>query len=185
MDSLELLNYMPTYYDGVYEMEELLKAQGRALSQNDMIQSKLLANEFVSTADETGISVMESELGITPLSDESLEDRRREVTLKTNPPQPITLKYLQFLTSNILGLRTRVIPDYAQRQLTVQTTNDNVSEYQVNTITRLLNRLLPANLVYKIDILFVEQTTAAQLYGSVGTLIRASGTVLADTTQQI
>ena len=59
MDSLELLNYMPDYYDGVYEMEELLKAQGRALDTSDAEQDKILANQFIGQADTDGISIYE------------------------------------------------------------------------------------------------------------------------------
>ena len=55
MKTDELLNYMPDYYNGVYEMEELLKAQGKGLGKFDDDLNRTLFNQFVSKADEKGI----------------------------------------------------------------------------------------------------------------------------------
>ena len=44
MDKDELLKYMPDYYDGVYEMEELLKAQSKGLYQFDEKINRILLN---------------------------------------------------------------------------------------------------------------------------------------------
>lgn len=43
---------MPDYYDGVYEMEELLKAQSKGLYQFDEKINRTLLNEFIIQADE-------------------------------------------------------------------------------------------------------------------------------------
>ena len=47
----ELLNYMPDYYEGVYEMKELLKSESVTLKDLESSHLRTLLNEFVSTAD--------------------------------------------------------------------------------------------------------------------------------------
>lgn len=37
-----IFEFMPEYYDGVYEMEELLKAQGKALNDFDKTREQAL-----------------------------------------------------------------------------------------------------------------------------------------------
>ena len=56
MDKDELLKYMPDYYNGVYEMEELLKAQSKGLYQFDGEINRTLLNEFIIQADEKDVS---------------------------------------------------------------------------------------------------------------------------------
>ena len=73
MNKDELLKYMPDYYDSVYEMEELLKAQSKGLYQFDEKINRTLLNEFIVQADEKGISVFEDQAGIKPdMSDGSV-----------------------------------------------------------------------------------------------------------------
>ena len=88
MNKDELLKYMPNYYDGVYEMEELLKAQSKGLYQFDEKINRTLLNEFIIQADEKGISVFEDQAGIKPDSGASLETRRNNVLLRLLPPKP-------------------------------------------------------------------------------------------------
>lgn len=56
---------MPDYYQGVYEMEELLKSESLTLKDLEDSHLRTLLNEFVSTADAKGISLFESQLDST------------------------------------------------------------------------------------------------------------------------
>lgn len=91
----ELLNYMPDYYQGVYEMEELLKSESLTLKDLEDSHLRTLLNEFVSTADAKGISLFESQLGIVPDENDTLEMRRNKVLMYVLPPRPITIGFLE------------------------------------------------------------------------------------------
>ena len=67
---------MPDYYEGVYEMKELLKSESVTLKDLESSHLRTLLNEFVSTADAKGISLFESQLGIVPDENDTLEMRR-------------------------------------------------------------------------------------------------------------
>lgn len=147
MNKDELLNYMPHWYDGVYEMEELLKAQGASLSKFDSDRERTLFNEFVIKTDEHGISVFEDQYGIIPDPGDSLELRQQRVLMRMLPPQPITLRHLQQIFKS-LQIPASLSRDVGKRLLKVTSWNGELSSSQQKLITLTLNCYLPANMIY-------------------------------------
>ena len=147
MNKDELLNYMPHWYDGVYEMEELLKAQGASLSKFDSDRERTLFNEFVIKTDEKGISVFEDQYGIIPDPEDSLELRQQRVLIRMLPPQPITLRRLQQIFKS-LQIPASLSRDVGKRLLKVTSWNGELSSSQQKLITLTLNCYLPANMIY-------------------------------------
>lgn len=147
MNKDELLNYMPHWYDGVYEMEELLKAQGTSLSKFDSDQERTLFNEFVIRTDEKGISVFEDQYGIIPDPEDSLELRQQRVLMRMLPPQPITLRRLQQIFKS-LQIPASLSRDVGKRLLKVTSWSGELSSSQQKLITLTLNCYLPANMIY-------------------------------------
>lgn len=147
MNKDELLNYMPHWYDGVYEMEELLKAQGASLSKFDSDRERTLFNEFVIKTDEKGISVFEDQYGIIPDSGDSLELRQQRVLMRMLPPQPITLRRLQQVFKS-LQIPASLSRDVGKRLLKVTSWSGELSSSQQKLITLTLNCYLPANMIY-------------------------------------
>ena len=170
MNKDELLKYMPDYYNGVYEMEELLKAQSKGLYQFDGEINRTLLNEFIIQADEKGISVFEDQAGIKPDSGASLETRRNNVLLRLLPPKPLTKRYLNHLLE-IMNLKADVKVDYAKRLALVEAKSSDITVDKVNNIKYMLNIALPANMIYDIKINLVQATTQNELYlGIVNTI---------------
>lgn len=147
MNKDELLNYMPHWYDGVYEMEELLKAQGASLSKFDSDRERTLFNEFVIRTDEKGISVFEDQYGIIPEPDDSLELRQQRVLMRMLPPQPITFRRLQQIFKS-LQIPASLSRDVGKRLLKVTSWSGALSSSQQKLITLTLNCYLPANMIY-------------------------------------
>ena len=147
MNKDELLNYMPHWYDGVYEMEELLKAQGASLSKFDSDRERTLFNEFVIKTDEKGISVFEDQYGIIPDPEDSLELRQQRVLMRMLPPQPITLRRLQQIFKS-LQIPASLSRDVGKRLLKVTSCSGELSSSQQKLITLTLNCYLPANMIY-------------------------------------
>ncbi|MCT3411983.1 YmfQ family protein [Lactobacillus helveticus] len=163
MDKDELLKYMPDYYDGVYEMEELLKAQSKGLYQFDEKISRTLLNEFIIQADEKGISVFEDQAGIKPDSGASLETRRNNVLLRLLPPKPLTTEYLNHLLE-IMNLKSKVRVDCAKHLAIVKAKSTDITPDKVNSMKYMLNITLPANMIYDIKINLTQTTTEREIY---------------------
>ena len=138
---------MPHWYDGVYEMEELLKAQGASLSKFDSDRERTLFNEFVIKTDEKGISVFEDQYGIVPEYGDSLELRQQRVLMRMLPPQPITLRRLQQIFKS-LQIPASLSRDAGKRLLKVTSWSGELSISQQKLITLTLNCYLPANMIY-------------------------------------
>lgn len=163
MDKNELLKYMPDYYNGVYEMEELLKAQSKGLYQFDEKINRTLLNEFITQADEKGISVFEDQAGIKPDSGASLETRRNNVLLRLLPPNPLTTRYLNHLLE-IMNLKSKVRVDYAKHLAIVEAESTDITPDKVNSMKYMLNIALPANMIYDVKISLAQATTQNELY---------------------
>ena len=163
MDKDELLKYMPDYYNGVYEMEELLQAQSKGLYQFDEKINRTLLNEFIAQADEKGISVFEDQAGIKPDLGASLETRRNNVLLRLLPPKPLTTKYLNHLLE-IMDLKADVKVDYAKRLALVEAKSSDITVDKVNNIKYMLNIALPATMVYDIKINLTQTAIQRELY---------------------
>lgn len=138
---------MPHWYDGVYEMEELLKAQGASLSKFDSDRERTLFNEFVIRTDKKGISVFEDQYGIIPDPEDSLELRQQRVLMRMLPPQPITLRRLQQIFKS-LQIPASLSRDVGKRLLKVTSWSGELSSSQQKLITLTLNCYLPANMIY-------------------------------------
>ncbi|AZN76487.1 DUF2313 domain-containing protein [Lactobacillus acidophilus] len=163
MDKNELLKYMPHFYDGVYEMEELLKAQSKGLYQFDEKINRTLLNEFIIQADEKGISVFEDQAGIKNDLGASLETRRNNVLLRLLPPKPLTTRYLNHLLE-IMNLKSKAKVDYAKRLAVVEAESADVSADKVNSMKYMLNITLPATMIYDIKINLAQATVQNELY---------------------
>lgn len=163
MNKNELLKYMPDYYNGVYEMEELLKAQSKGLYQFDEKINRTLLNEFIIQADEKGISVFEDQAGIKPDLGASLETRRNNVLLRLLPPKPLTTRYLNHLLE-IMNLKSKAKVDYAKRLAVVEAESADVSADKVNSMKYMLNITLPATMIYDIKINLAQATVQNELY---------------------
>lgn len=154
---------MPHFYDGVYEMEELLKAQSKGLYQFDEKINRTLLNEFIIQADEKGISVFEDQAGIKNDLGASLETRRNNVLLRLLPPKPLTTRYLNHLLE-IMNLKSKAKVDYAKRLAVVEAESADVSADKVNSMKYMLNITLPATMIYDIKINLAQATVQNELY---------------------
>lgn len=163
MDKDELLKYKPDYYNGVYEMEELLKAQSKGLYQFDKKINRTLLNEFIIQADEKGVAVFEDQAGIKPDPGASLETRRNNVLLRLLPPKPLTARYLNHLLE-IMSLKSKVKVDHAKRLAVVEAESADVLADKVNSMKYMLNITLPANMIYDIKINLAQATVQNELY---------------------
>lgn len=138
---------MPDYYNGVYEMEKLLKAQGVSIGDFSDEKERVLLNQFIAKADEKGISIFENQYHIVPDQGDSLEVRRQRLLMRVLPPQPITFRFLQNLFKS-LQIPANLSVDHAHRKLNVISFNGALDKQQQRLITVTLNSYLPANMGY-------------------------------------
>lgn len=179
-----LMNYLPDYYNDVYEMQAIMNAQGDVLDKAEGEQFRLLLNQFVTQTDAKGISVFEDQVGIKPAPNDDLETRQNKVLMRLLPPRPITIWYLRDLFAT-LKIPVTITVERAKRNAIVEAKNAEIEGKQIENVRYLLNIYLPANMSYEIRIALNEAQTANDIKFGVGTWSKATVAVPANTSQFI
>ncbi|RMC48897.1 putative phage tail protein [Lactobacillus sp. ESL0228] len=150
-----LMNYLPDYYDGIYEMEAIMHAQSGVLDELESKQLRLLMNQFVTQTDAKGISVFEDQVGIKPAPSDTLQMRQNKVLMRLLPPRPITIRYMRELFST-LKIPATIMIDYPKRDAIVEAKSAEITDKQIDNVKYLLNIYLPANMMYEIRVALNE-----------------------------
>ena len=164
-----LMDYLPDYYDGVYEMEAIMHAQGGVLDEMDDRQMRTLLNEFVIQTDLRGISVFEDQIGVIPEPGDSLQDRQNRVLMRLLPPHPITIRYLRELFKT-LKIPAEVYVIRPRREAVVEANKGEITNKQIDNVKYILNVYLPANMIYQIQIKLPDAKISDQLKIGIGIL---------------
>lgn len=147
---VNLVDYLPNYYDEVVEMQKLMAAEQVVFdSQGDLVE-RLLLNRFVMTADGNGLALFEYELKIEVTVGESLEERRSNILLRILPPQAITIGYLRALFKS-LKIPATITVDSIQSTVKTFSSAEVITPEQVVRLRYMLSVYLPANLSYVIS----------------------------------
>ena len=166
------MDYLPDYYDGVYEMEAIMHAQGGVLDEMDDRQMRTLLNEFVIKTDIRGISVFEDQIGVIPEPGDTLQDRQNRVLMRLLPPHPITLRYLREVFKT-LKIPAEVSVFRPKREAIVEANKGEITNKQIDNVKYVLNVYLPANMIYQIQIKLPDVKISDQLKIGIGTMLGA------------
>lgn len=154
---VKLNQYLPNYYDGVYEMQELTKSEQNGFDDFDDEVNRWLLNQFVTQADSDGLSIFENQLKIETDLSKSLESRRYDILIRMLPPHPITFRYFQDLITSF-DIKATLKRDVFVQLIRSFTYRDEVSDEQLERLKYLMNVYVPANMVYEIMMKSEAQT---------------------------
>ena len=177
-----LMDYLPDYYDGVYEMEAIMHAQGEVLDKAESEQFRMLLNQFVTQTDAKGISVFEDQVGIKPASSDDLETRQNKVLMRLLPPRPITIGYLRNLFATLKLPATITV---IKRDAIVEAKSAEINSSQIDNIKYLLNIYLPANMIYEIRVALNRAEISNDFKVGLGMWSKATTAVQANVSQFI
>lgn len=100
---VDLVSYLPPFLADFKEIHLTLEAENPEFVLLWKAADKVLQNEFIATADESGILRFEKLLGIYPETGDSLEVRRARVQNRWFTALPFTLKAFIKKTAELLG----------------------------------------------------------------------------------
>lgn len=143
---MTLKQYMPTYYDGIREMNELLNIEDNLFSEYSIEFDKVKVNQFIMTADLDGIEIYERILGITATTGESLDFRRYRALNRWVDITPYTHNALYSKIARLQGNENfQIVYDQQKYKITVITSLTIFG--QVEELINTLDYMLPANLI--------------------------------------
>lgn len=143
-----LISFVPTVYDGIVEMDDIMNAEEQEMSIARRELHSAFTNTFVLTADESGVIMFEKMLNIiaNPQT-EDLEFRRQRLINRLSMSPPFTFRFLKQRLDDIIGAGGwKAYIDYANYTLYVESSATNQSWYSEVEFT--ISRLKPCNMVF-------------------------------------
>ncbi len=149
----KLIDYYPQILREFEEIRMLSGTEQKEMEQLEETQSALLADQFVTTATENGISRWENILGILPKATLSLDDRRFAILSRLSQELPYSMGMLRRQMDALCGegkytleLRNKVYTLIVRIALVSRNSYDNVDS--------LLKRIVPANMIIDLSLLY-------------------------------
>ena len=125
----------------------------------------LLADQFIETATERGVTRREKLLKITPSKIDSLDDRKLRISLKWNDRLPYTYKVLKDKLDQIFGDNYQIERFINERILKVKVNSFNWNIF--NLVTDEIRKMIPANMILESTI---HQKTESSFYVGMATI---------------
>lgn len=145
---VHLLDYLPPIMQTYREIKATLDAEDPEFKLVWTAVDQVLSNEFITTADEYGISRFEKILGILPYAEDTLESRRTRVLARWFQSLPYTLRMLVQKLVAICGEDGFTLTyDFTTGYwISLETYLDGYGE--VEEIEKFFESWLPMNMVY-------------------------------------
>ena len=155
----ELLSMYPNFYREVYEMQEILKAQGKLADTLKTDIQQVFFDQFVEYADSETIAVYEKIIGIETDANKSLNERRRIVKAFLTGSGKLSETVIKNMISSYTGGDVQCELDtinYNDDFHTLSITAERGSGETINLsdIISLIEKKIPAHLKY--DLSFYE-----------------------------
>ncbi len=156
-----LLDYLPQVLKDVLEFQAINAANEPEIALAWDAMTLLLANQFLETADETGVSVWERELRIYPKDTDTLAVRKARIKAMWNLELPYTVPWLKNWLSNICG------PTGHEETISGYTINIELDYNTLPNADSLAAEILEMLLVVRPANMQVLMTAFLQSYGTV------------------
>lgn len=154
----ELLTYYPTFYHKVYEMLEILKAQGKLADNVQNGIEQVFSNQFIDSADQAVISSYEKMAGIIPENSKTIEERRKAVKAHLIGSGKISSSVIADMIRVYTGSDTvcsfEPFDKLGNNKLYITADRGGSPNIDYNQVNRLLSEKLPAHIEFELSFQF-------------------------------
>ena len=143
-----LSSFVPSVYDGIVEMQDIINAEESTMSIARREMLAAFSNTFVLTANESGVIMFENMLNITANTQtEDLEFRRDRVLNRLSMSPPFTFRFLKQKLDEIIGSGAWAAHiDFDNYTLYVESSAVDQNWYSEVEFT--INLIKPCNMVF-------------------------------------
>lgn len=164
---VDILSYLPPVIADTVEFQELAKTMNPELTALWSAVDSVWDNQFINSLNLHGVKRWEQMLKITPLGTDTIEDRRFRILAYLNADIPYTYKQLENMIKNLCGENGYKM-ELKNEEYTLIIRIALTAAKQLNEVIKLLNRVVPANLVIDCALLYnqykdLESKTHAEL----------------------
>ena len=158
----EIINYLSEFMRNFREFKELMKTEQKELELIYDYIYQILDNEYIETANKEGIARFENILGINPPNTDSLADRRFRILARFNEQLPYTYRTLHTQMVNLCGASGYFI-ELKNDEYTLVVKVALTAKNNFKDVEKLLNRVIPANILIELSLLYNQHKTLANL----------------------
>lgn len=143
-EKTDLISYLPPFLAEYKELNSLLKAEEPEFEPIIRYAETVLYNQFIATADETGLKRFETMMKLYPDEKEEPEMRRERVQSKWLSKLPYTIKMLEKQIETFCGNYFTLSTDYENYGIKIITHLDSYS--RLLALRERVNNMLPLNM---------------------------------------
>ena len=158
----KIIKNYPNFERKILEFKKIAGAEDMFISDADFERQRVLANQFVLTADANGLSMFENLYGIIPQSTDSLELRRERILIRIQLQPPYTVKFLKLQLDKIIGKGQYELDiDYDKFEISIGSVAKNqtyAQEISIGSVAKnqtyaqeisiIMGKILPCNMRY-------------------------------------
>lgn len=170
---VDLVSYLPPFLEKYTELQEALKAEEPEFTLLWEATDRLLKNVFISTADEYGISRMESIMGIAS-SKKPLEERRRVVLAKSMDSIPYTIPRLREFLEGLCGEEgydLALLWETYLLKVRIRGQPDEDGLVLIDTIKDIMEQWRPCNMNYEFSMFEKHETEVSCFCGTAVSMV--------------
>lgn len=161
---MDIKLYLPKFVRDYREIKETMEAEQPSVDEAWEDVGKVMNDQFVDTATESGIARYEKILGIKPKATHTLDERRFNILTKMNEQLPFTMETLENTLLQLCGKDgCSLFLNENAYALTVKLALTN--ENNIQAVTDMLNRMLPANMVKSVVMFNTHLVLAQHTHG--------------------
>lgn len=170
----ELITFYPRYYRDVYEMVEILKAEGGVFDDAITGAATMFDNLFIDTADETTIRALERFIGINLYSSRTLDERRRFVRAFFTGFGRVSASGIAETIRAYTGAETECrfepFDSEGNNKLYIDFQRGDEETLYYSDIIQILSRMIPAHIEYRAALTYrfplgVERSRKHYIFG--------------------
>lgn len=155
-----LMQYLPPYMQGYKELIQIMKGEQVEVDALWKALRDGMKEQFISDATEYGISRWERIMKITPKATDTLDERRFRILVRMNESLPYTYTSLSQRLSDLCGSDGYVVALNASAY-TLNVKINLINKSNFVDVQELLDRIVPANLVVSLEIIYNQHFTVA------------------------
>lgn len=159
---VDLLSYFPSVFHEIQEIVEIANAEKKPLEGTWQAIEDSLNNQFITTANEEGVSRYERMLKMNVPATDTLETRRFRLLTRFQEQAPYTITVLKQLLNSLLGEgQYELNRDVENKTLTVKM--EVTVKGQFDAVFIMLERITPQNMLLTVELRYNQYSKIAEL----------------------
>lgn len=160
---VDLLHYYPQVLKDIKELQKICEAENPEIKLALDGIVRMYNNQFIELMDEYGCERWEGILNITPMSSDTLEDRRFRIMTKLRGNLPYTWLNLKKILNDIVEGDNEIDMSYDMDNFRLTVKIALTSTKHLDEVKKLLEEIVPANIILDVNLQFNTHGIIRQL----------------------